>query len=698
MSAAVRLMLGYLLCLLMVVPTTLTAAGVPTPAPVPAPAQPPAEPPPPDLAQALSWVQMGLPDQLTVASSVKPQTVGIPFPPGAKPVLLTGQLDAVSNAVNCRIEVFDGNHKYLGPIGLTENQTAGTFSLDLTNAAATRDVVELNFYLRQDGPPADVCTQADKPSAMVISQMFTTFSGTAEPPKTVADFMPKFLSQIVIRIGDKPSADVQQAALTLVSYLTHLYRPIPTRIDVDTSNATGPPPPVPLGASRVIVIREDRNASIDVINPGTPEAAMVISGQGNALRNQVELFSDRRFEVAQTASSDILNAAQFAVRSGTVKTFGELKMTGDATVVGSYTVYLGFDASEFGVGSIQSADIDLTAKYSPVGEGSGSVLLRAGPSVIATQALDQSGSLRLQARIPADAIQSNVGLALEIRYVPQRGDLPGSSGMQFSVQPESTVQVTPGSQTRRGFSVLPMAFVPEFNVAVDDPNRIRYAAAVVNLMGQQTSVALRPRLVTLDAGVNAAIGLLIVTSAEDLAKRGLRLPLLGATDDTAQIHGNPLTEIDLEGPLGIVETATSEKRTVLAISAVKDWTLVDRSIDFIRGANGQWGSLTGDIVATGAQGKSVNLIIDQGGGWQDQTPGKGWTRWALLSVGIAGLLVLAGGAYWLVRWWQNRPRDPDEPIEADNPYGPDPYDPDEPYGSDELYGAANPQDPGKPSP
>lgn len=42
---------------------------------------------------------------------------------------------------------------------------------------------------------------------------------------------------------------------------------------------------------------------------------------------------------------------------------------------------------------------------------------------------------------------------------------------------------------------------------------------VVNLMGQQTSVALRPRLVTLDAGVNAAIGLLIVTSAEDLAKR-----------------------------------------------------------------------------------------------------------------------------------------------------------------------------------
>jgi hypothetical protein len=611
---------------------------------------------------------MGLPDQLTIASAVKPQTVGIPFPPGVKPVLLTGQIDAVSNAVNCRIEVFDGNHKYLGPIGLTEDQTAGTFALDLTNAAASRDAVELNFYLRQDGPPADLCTQADKPSAMVISQVATVFSGTAQLPTTVADFLPKYLNQITIRIGDKPSTDLQQSALTLVAYLTHLYRPIPTRIDVDTSNATGPPPPDPLGASRMIVIREDRNAGIDVINPGTPEATMVISGQGNALLNQVELFADRRFEVAQTASSDVLNAAQFAVKSGTVKTFGELRMTGDATVVGSHTLYLGFDASEFGVGSIQSADIDLTAKYSPVGDGSGSVVLRAGPAVIATQPLDQSGSLRLQARIPADAIQSNVGLALEVRYIPQRGDLPGSSGILFAVQPESTVQVTPGSQTRRGFSVLPMAFVPEFNVAVDDPNRVRYAAAVINLMGQQTSVALRPRLVTLDAGVNAAIGLLIVTSADDLSKRELRLPMLGAQDDKAQIRGNPVTDIDLEGPLGVVETATGEKRTVLAISAVKDWSLVDKAIDFIRGTNGQWGSLTGDVVATGAQGKSVNLIIDQGGGWQDQTPGKGWMRWALISAGIGGLLVVAGGVYWLVRWWQSRPRDhPDDPADLDEP-------------------------------
>lgn len=201
-------------------------------------------------------------------------------------------------------------------------------------------------------------------------------------------------------------------------------------------------------------------------------------------------------------------------------------MTGDATVVGSYTLYLGFDASEFGVGSIQSADIDLTAKYSPVGDGSdfqfccGPVLGDRHPSARSVRE-----SLRLQARIPADAIQSNVGWhwkfgtcrsAVTCRVARECSSLSSLNRLY---------KVTPGSQTRRGFSVLPMAFVPEFNVAVDDPGRIRYAAAVVNLMGQQTSVALRPRLVTLDAGVNAAIGLLIVTSAEDLAKRGLRLPL-----------------------------------------------------------------------------------------------------------------------------------------------------------------------------
>jgi hypothetical protein len=130
--------------------------------------------------------------------------------------------------------------------------------------------------------------------------------------------------------------------------------------------------------------------------------------------------------------------------------------------------------------------------------------------------------------------------------------------------------------------------------------------------------------------------------------------MLGSGDDKAEIHGNPTTGVDLDGPLGVIETATSDKRTVLAISAVKDWGLVDRSFDYIRSIDGQWGSLNGDVVATGAQGKSLNMTIDQGGGWQDLTPAKGWMHWAWLSIGISAALVVAGAVVWLVRWRRTR--------------------------------------------
>ena len=38
-------------------------------------------------------------------------------------------------------------------------------------------------------------------------------------------------------LGRVPPEDQQQAALNLVAKLTHLYRPMPVRIDVDTSSA-----------------------------------------------------------------------------------------------------------------------------------------------------------------------------------------------------------------------------------------------------------------------------------------------------------------------------------------------------------------------------------------------------------------------------------------------------------------------------
>ncbi len=618
------------------------------PAMPPAVAQPVAEEPDePAPAKTVDWYQLGLPAEFAIKSSIPEKTVAVPLPDGYTPTALTGQVEAVSNAVNCQVEVYDADNNFLGPIAPAGDATASPFVLDLSTARIGNGSLELTFYLRQAGAPAELCTQNTQPSSMMLSQLATSFVGEANAPTTVADFLPGYLSRIVVQVGPTPSTDVQQTALTLVSYLTHLYRPMPVRIDIDTS-AEPVTPQDAYGASRVIAIREASAPGLTVVDRGTPQATLVISGEGDELQRQVELFADRRFELLQVAATNVTAAAQIPLQTGTVKTFGELGMAGQLAVIGTDTMYLGFDASEFGVGAIEGATIDLLAKYTPIVDGEGSVLVRAGPDVIATHALDQSGSLEITTSLPSGVIQSNVGLALEIRYLPTQ-NLPPPARITFAVQPESTVEVTPGTRTRRGFSVLPMAFVPQFAVAVDEPDRIRFAAAAINLLGQQTSVRLRPRLTSMDEAAETADGLLIVATGEELSRRGLDLPILGAGDDQANVRGDPSTAISLNGPLGVIQTATSDERTVLAITAVNDWGLIDRTLDYIRGLNGQWSALNGDVVATGASGDSFNLTIDQGGPWLDVHPGDAWARWAWLSIGIAAIMILIGGAGALIK-------------------------------------------------
>ena len=621
--------------------TTESTSAEPTPdAPLP---------PPP-----ISWPQLGLSDEMILESTETPKTLVVPIPAGTKPSELRGQIEPVSNASNCRVEVYDGERKFLGFIAPPEDLTTVPFALDLSRAAVGSKGVELRFALRQDGPPAQECTQMSESSSLKLDQLATTFEGSSPAPATIADFLPAYLGRIVIHIGNNPSLVLQQTALNLVANLTHLYRPLPVRIDVDTSSGPMQPPPEPYGAVRMITIREDQTAGISVVNPGTFDATMVVAGKGDQLLRQVEFFADRRFEIAQTASADVTDASSFGKTVGTVKRFGELGMTGQLSILGTDTMYLGFDASQFGVGPIDSAEVNLRARYTPIGEGEGSVVVRAGSAVLGTWPLSGSGDLDITFRVPADAIQSNVGLALDIRYRPRQGGDAPENHITFTVQPESTVEVSPGTQTRRGFSVLPMAFSPAFNVAVDEPDKIRFAAAAINLMGQQTATTLKPRLATMDAGVQSGLGLLIVADGDQLSRRIPKLPLTLSAGGESDVNGKLVTEVELNDPIGVIETATDGKRAVLAITAKQDWVLVDKGFDYIRSLKGQWGALTGDVVATGAEGKSVNLTINQGGGWQDLTPAGGWSIWAWVSLAFAGVAVLAGGAVFAFRLRQRR--------------------------------------------
>lgn len=590
------------------------------------------------VSPAIGWTQLGLSSRLDLSGSNEPSEVSLPVPEGVSPSIVTGTIGPAVRAAG-RVDVLDGRGVVLGSIPIPLDVPAAPFVVDVAAAEVIAGVAKLTFVIRDvEDPNSDRCRQ---PPSVTLSQLATTYSGPSPSPRTVADFLPGYLDRVTIWIGPNPSRDQQQAALVLVAELTNLYRPMPVRIDVDT--AAAPPAGDGLGTQRTIAIVEGDQAGLVVENPDTAGALLNISGRGAELLRQVDLFTDRRFGLAQTTSASVTSLDRNAPTTTDTLTFADLGLKAETSVLGVTTLFIGFDAAAFAAGPINGAKVHLIGKYTPVTNADASLLIRSGSAVLASALLDQSGVVDLTADVPVGSIGSNVPVALEVRYVPRRSCSDVLDRMTFAVDPLSSVTVNPGNKDRGGFAVLPMAFTPEFDVAIDSADQIRFVAQAINLMGQQSTVTLRPNVTTLDAAAPRRAGLLVAAAGGDLARRGLPPPLMMTSQTAVDVNGTPVTGVDLNGPLGVVEAFPNNGRMVLAIDTAGGSDLLYRTFDYIRGLENRWASLTGDVVATGAAGQTVELAVGLGNSTASPsiTPTDGWQWWTWLLIAVGAALVLA---------------------------------------------------------
>lgn len=620
----------------------LFATAEPTPA-EPGPAGVPSTDTPP-----ITWTQLGRSDRIDILGSNQAFETDIPVPQGVSPGKLQGNTGSVVNVVDGRVDVLDGRGIVLGSIPLSPDQASAPFIVDISQALVTDGVAKLSFVVRNHNPPESSCSQ---PASLTLSQLTATYLGQTPFPVIAADFLPGYVDQFLIRTGPTPSSAAEQAALDLVAKLTRQYRPIPVRIDVDTS--AGPPSPG-TPRRRVIELRDTAPAGLTVTNPNSPDAALVIAGHGDELSRQIALFAGSRIKLAQTQSATVNTVTADSPKATTVKTFAQLGVTGQTSVLGTATLYVGFDLSQFGVGSVQQATLHLIGHYTPVLGGEASVVVRSGNAVLAARRLDDCGLLDITGTIPAESILSNVGVALDLRYLPNQPCAPLNNRIQFGLDPTSTITVTPGTYNRGGFPALPMAFTPDFDVVVDEPGHLHFAAEAVNLMAQQTAVTLQPRLAALPAAAGSGKGLLVVARGEELARAGLAPSVSSGRGNSVNVGGTPNINVDLNGTIGVVQVFSQQERKILAISGTDDWSLVERDFDYIRNLPARWASLSGDVVATGTAGQTVNMTVHEGGALLNEYPGASWKWWAWTTAGVAAAVLI--GTVGALLWRRQRAR------------------------------------------
>ncbi len=619
------------------------------------PVLPEADIAPPSPAPAIPWRQFGRAETLDLRGADVDTRVEIPVPSGATAASVSGQIGSAVNISAGRIDVLDGSGTALGSIPVPVDTATAPFTLDTSRASIGNGFLTLNFVLRAANPPRDTCAPTP---AVTLTRLAATLGGRPPDPLTVADFLPAYLDAVTIWTGPESSPDQQQAALTLTAMLTRSYRPLPVRIEVDTS-LRAPAGDIP--GRRVITIGDGERSGIEVLNAGSPQAVLAITGSGSELSEQVALFIDRRLELVQSRSAAVNSTADLLTPSSTIMTFEQLGIAASPSFTGASTVYAGFDGAAFAVGPIEKAKIDLRARYTPTANDEASILVRSGAYVLATERLDQSGSLDIAFEIPPQAINSEIGMALELQYFPGDGNHDGcaplNDRMTFALDPQSTVEVTPGVARTGGFRTLPTAFTPEFGVAVDRPELIRYAAQAVNLIAQRTATLMRPQVVSLADGAASGTALLAVTGGEGgLARIGMRPPVAVDGRGTVEVDGAADTGASLNGPLALVQSFAQNGRAVLAIDVPAGRSrLADDTMDYIRGLDNGWSSLAGDVVATGAYGDTVILTVraeQQMGDRADDKAGWKWSVMATLAVGAVAAAAAVRGM--IVRRRRNR--------------------------------------------
>ena len=157
--------------------------------------------------------------------------------------------------------------------------------------------------------------------------------------------------------------------------------------------------------------------------------------------------------------------------------------------------------------------------YSPVIGGEASVVCAPVTRCWALVASTSPGS-RYHRDHPGgiDCVQRRPGPGVALPSQPALPATQRPDAVRSTPPPPS--KSPPAPTTVAAFPVLPMAFTPNFDVVVDQPDHLRFAAEAVNLMGQQTLVTLQPRLTNLAAAVGSGARAAGRCLRGDLARAG----------------------------------------------------------------------------------------------------------------------------------------------------------------------------------
>jgi len=246
-----------------------------------------------DSSMTLALTDLGSAPTLTFYGLQDTVQLSLPVPDGSTPAALNVTVELPFNPRPGVIAVTQ-DERTISRVGLPEIDYT-PIVIPLAGAEVIGGwvtvVVRTNLW-----PSEDYCIGPTYPLRLINGSI--SYAGTAQPPATVAHFLPPVLEKLTIFLPQSPSAAESDATVQLTTAVAAHYGKQAPAIAANPliDGQTAPPaPPGPLERQIVITEAPENQLSLQ----GAPEARwLLIAGASGELRNQTKLLSS---EIARLA-------------------------------------------------------------------------------------------------------------------------------------------------------------------------------------------------------------------------------------------------------------------------------------------------------------------------------------------------------------------------------------------------------------
>lgn len=569
-----------------------TASGTETPAG--GDAQPPG-------STTLSLTDLGWADVLsfTFSRDVTSTNLKFPVPPGLTPVSFTAKLELPVELTFGRLTVLQDGQTVSRLETLPGN--GSSFTMPLPGVKFWGNWLNLTLTMTAI-PPDNFCW--DWRSPIRLTGIKVTFSGAEAVPANVATFLPPVLRKLTIAVPAKPSDAESSAAVQLAAIIERRYGGQRPEVALVPRADGAPPPSAPMSMERVIVLKEgsDTDKGLSLIGQGMP--ALLISGPGEELANQVRMLGDdslnsalSRKAVAGPLSFE-RRFAEYVVTMGMLLHEPQLDSEALWPEVG-----IPLDQTLWGH-SVRGFQVYLIGSHTPLPPNlGGEVVITVDGEVIDRWPVDPGGVIDHRVDIPDRLLDRSTNLSIKVRTNGNSGKCGESPLMVLRINGATQIEAVPADPpVPPGFRSLPQTLMPrvQFGIGPDvfvDTNR---AIQLVRAIQRTSAPPLTAFVTSLDQAVASGKPAVLI-AAQGWKSDTIMLPVRAdqgrVTIDVLDGGGNPtVMTLDTTLPIGSLQTVVDGHRSLLIATSNGSPAQLDELLLWATAERGRWSGLDGRAV------------------------------------------------------------------------------------------------------